>query len=130
MRGTREVDGVRRAALVIFEPARVERVRLLEERDADRPRTGFERHTRGEASVHRIAGRRRIVARCGYLFVAAERRQMHPLTVYADLELMRILQPARRPEVGAEQPDLELIFAVEWQRDVQLDATHRAQREP
>jgi hypothetical protein len=62
VRTAREIDRVRRAALVVFEPPRVQRVCLLEERDSDRSRTGLERHARREAIVYRIAGRRRVVA--------------------------------------------------------------------
>src|SRR5262245_29953239 len=42
---------------------------------------------------------------------------------------MRIFESARRAEIGAEQPDLELILAVERQRGLQLDATDRPERE-
>ena len=48
--------------------------------------------------------------------VAAERREVHADAVDRDLQLLRILEPAHRPEVGPEQLDLELILAVERQR--------------
>ena len=79
-------------------------------------RTGLERHARREPAVDGVARRRRVVARRRDLLVAAERGQVHALAVHADLELVRILEPAHRPEVGAEQPDLELVLAVERQR--------------
>ena len=129
VRAAREVNRVRGAAHVGFETTGVQRVGLLDERDGDRARTSLERHARGEAAVHRVAGRRRVVARRGHLLVAAERRQVHALPVHADLELMRILQPAHRPEVGAEQTDLELVLAIERQVGLDLDAAHRAERQ-
>ena len=41
---------------------------------------------------------------------------MDTFAVDRDLELMRILEPAHRPEVGPKQPDLELILAIERER--------------
>ena len=63
------------------------------------------------------------------LLVAAERGQVHALAVHGDLELVRVLEPAHRPEVGAEQLDLELVLAVERQRRIDQHAADRAERQ-
>jgi hypothetical protein len=105
-------------------------VRLLQERNRDVARPRLERHAGGEPAVHVVAGRRGVVARRGNLLVAAERRQVHALTVHRDLELLLVLEAAHRAEVGAEQPDLELILAVERQRQVERLPADGADRHP
>ena len=54
--------------------------------------------------------------------------QVHALAVHGDLELVRVFEPAHRAEVGAEQPDLELVLAVERQRQVERLPADRADR--
>ena len=105
-------------------------MRLLDEGDGNPARAGFERHANGEAIVDLVARGRRVVARGADVAIAAERGQVHPLAVDADLELMRELEPAHRPEVGAEQLHLEGVLAVE--RDVarNLEPAHRPERQP
>jgi hypothetical protein len=103
---------------------------LLEERHRDLSWPGAQRHADREALVDLVARCRRIVAGVGDVLVAAERGQVHALAVDADLELMRMLEPAHRAEIRAEQLHLEEVLAVE--RDVALEheAADGAERQP
>src|SRR4029453_17001952 len=69
---TREVDRVRRTANVGLEAARIVAVRLLEERHCDVARAGLQGHTNREPLVYLVSCRRRVVARCRDILVAAE----------------------------------------------------------
>ena len=109
--------------------AGVQGVSLLEKRDRDVMRSGLHRHPRREAAVHLVAGRRRVVAGCSDLGIAAERRQVDPRTVDRNLELVRILETPHRAQVRSEQLHLELVLAVERQRRVDQDAADGAERE-
>jgi hypothetical protein len=104
-------------------------VRLFEERDRDVVRPRLERNARGEARVHGITGRRRVVARRRNLLVAPERREVHALPIDANLELMRVLEPAHRSEIRPEQLHLELIVAVERCHVMNQDPADRSKWE-
>jgi hypothetical protein len=52
----------------------------------------------------------------------------HPID--ADLELVRLLEPAHGPQVGAEEPNLKLVLAIERQRALDRESTDRSQRQP
>ena len=103
---------------------------LLDEGHGDASRPRLERHADGESLVDLVAGGRRIVARGGHVAVAAERRHVDALVVDADLELVRILEPAHRAEVGPEQLHLERVLAVERQVALDDEAADGSERQP
>ena len=56
--------------------------------------------------------------------------EQHALAVDRDLELMRMLEPANRFEIRAQQRDVELVLAVERKEVVHTDAADGAERQP
>ena len=59
---------------------------LLDERDADDPRTGLDGHARAQALVERVLRQRQVRVRQLVVFFAADRRGEHALAVDGDLE--------------------------------------------
>ena len=55
---------------------------------------------------------------------------MHPRAVHRDFELVLVLEPAHRPEIGAEEARLDDVFAVERHGRARQHAAHRANRQP
>ena len=51
------------------------------------------------------------------------------LAVDRDLDLMRMLEPANRLEVGAKQREREVVLAVEREVVADADAADRAERQ-
>ena len=88
-----EIHRVGGAALPGLQPPPALDGRLREKRHADLVRTGGQRQTHAQALVHRIARRRRVVARGGDFFVAAEAREVHPLAVDRNFQLLGYSRP-------------------------------------
>ena len=113
---TREVDRVRGASHVRLQPSGVERVRLLDERDANARGPALS----GTRTVNRPSTSSPVIV--GLSLDAAislsppndARWTRSPFTEISSW--CGILEATHRAEVGAEQPDLELVFAVERQR--------------
>ena len=63
------------------------------------------------------------------LVLAADGLEQHALAVDRDLELMLVLEPADRFEVGAKQRDFEFVFAVERKMCSHADAADGTERQ-
>ena len=124
------IEGVVRAAQEWLQPPAVLRRRLLDERHADGVRPGGQTHFRPRPRLHIVAGKRRVPERRLEILIAAEGRQVNTRAVHTDLDLMLVLQPAHRTEIGPEQARLDHVLAFERQRDVCEHAADGSDRQP
>ena len=101
---------------------------LADEGGRHEPRARLHRHAHAQPRVGGVGSRGDGAGLSG-LGVAADRTEEHPLAVDGDFELVLVLEPANRLEIGARQRDVELVLGVERKRVAHPEATHGAERQ-
>ncbi len=93
-------------------------------------RPGGHGHAHAEPRVHGIARVGRLVEQRLEILAAADRRQVDPLPVDRDLDIVRVLESANDVEIRAVQLRLEHVVAVERKRIAHRGPADRAERQP
>ena len=131
VRGALRIKGIREVADETLQPIRLEQRRhLLEEGGGHGVPAGLDRQAHAQPRcLELVAGVGGILLQRNQILVATDAGEQLPLPVNRQLDLMRILEPADRAEVGAIQPHLELVLAVGRKHVLENPAADRAERQ-